>query len=196
MDNGKSDLINHLEFQENLSLYIINKLHYRKCFYTIFMQNERGRLCERASFVKTKSLVNIVCQHFPWRNLYIMLILKLGPKPRCCGNLYTLGDNLPMNLEGSKFLGNWMIFEKDWLVTAAFLFVPLSVRNIFFSDIRIRPDFFEEILVDRKLIKLALISQLCGLYSFEYISSTIPRNLSLSLRNYFSRPSKLYHQFV
>lgn len=89
-----------------------------------------------------------------------------------------------------------MIFEKDWLVTAAFLFATLSVRNIFFSDIRIRRDFFEEILVDRKLIKLALISQLCGLYSFEYISSTIPRNLSFSLRNYFSRPSKLYHQFV
>lgn len=52
MDNGKNDLVNHLEFQENLSLHIINKLHYRKRFYTIFTQNERGRLCERASFVK------------------------------------------------------------------------------------------------------------------------------------------------
>ena len=36
MDTCKSDLINHLEFQENLSLYIINKLHHGKWFCTIF----------------------------------------------------------------------------------------------------------------------------------------------------------------
>ena len=36
MDTCKSDLINHLEFQENLSLYIINKLRHGKCFCTIF----------------------------------------------------------------------------------------------------------------------------------------------------------------
>ena len=36
MDTCKSDLTNHLQFQENLSLYIINKLHHGKCFCTIF----------------------------------------------------------------------------------------------------------------------------------------------------------------
>ena len=36
MDTCKSDLINHLEFQENLSLYVINELHHGECFCTIF----------------------------------------------------------------------------------------------------------------------------------------------------------------
>ena len=36
MDTCKSDLIDHLEFQENPSLYILNKLRHEKCFCTIF----------------------------------------------------------------------------------------------------------------------------------------------------------------
>ena len=36
MGTCKNDLINHFQFQESLSLYIINKLHHGKCFCTIF----------------------------------------------------------------------------------------------------------------------------------------------------------------
>ena len=32
---------------------------------SLFSQNERARLCERVSFVKTNEYVNIVQKHFP-----------------------------------------------------------------------------------------------------------------------------------
>ena len=32
---------------------------------SLFSQNERTRLCEQVSFVKTNELVNIVQKHFP-----------------------------------------------------------------------------------------------------------------------------------
>ena len=32
---------------------------------SLFSQNERARLCERVSFVKTNECVNIVQKHFP-----------------------------------------------------------------------------------------------------------------------------------
>ena len=31
----------------------------------LFSQNERARLCERVSFVKTNEYVNVVQKHFP-----------------------------------------------------------------------------------------------------------------------------------
>ena len=72
MDTCKSDLINHLEFQDNFSLYIINKLHRGKCFCTIFThtsnlfsQNSLARKAPLVRFVKTNSCVNIVRQDFP-----------------------------------------------------------------------------------------------------------------------------------
>ena len=54
MDNGKSDLINHLEFQENLSLYIINKLHYRKCFLYDIYAKRAGEALRASEFCENK----------------------------------------------------------------------------------------------------------------------------------------------
>ena len=63
MDTCKSDLINQLEFKENLSLYIINKLYHGKCFCTLFthsivfakgervIKNELGFIIKEVSFL-------------------------------------------------------------------------------------------------------------------------------------------------
>ena len=63
MDTCKSDLINHLEFQENLSLYIIHKLHMESVFVRylrtrLLSQNSLARKASPVRSVKTNSCVN------------------------------------------------------------------------------------------------------------------------------------------
>lgn len=128
-----------------------------------------------------------------------MDILKLGPKPRSCRNLYALGDNLPTNwrnLEGSKSLGDWMVFQKNWLVAAALLFAPLFVRNIFFSSSE-----FDAISLKRYSLTISQSNSLLSASFMAFIvlnTSAVPssRNVSFSSRNYFSGLSKLHRQFV
>ena len=52
--------------------FIMESADVRHLRTSLFSHNERARLCERVSFVKTNECVNIVRQHFPWRNLYFL----------------------------------------------------------------------------------------------------------------------------
>ena len=124
MDTCKSDLINHLQFEQYRFLH-------GKCFCTIFMHSfvftklTRSQSLARR-FVKTNSCVNIVRQHFPWRNLYICSFRYYSTQ-RCHGNLPFLGGAYVRTL--NHIITTW----RDVLFSYKFCFSPLLTNSFFFS---------------------------------------------------------------
>ena len=83
----RADRPAHSHHNENFS-YKYRFLHgsadVRYLRTSLFSQNERARLCERVSFVKTNEYVNIVRKHFPWWSLFIIQLFREGLWEKMC----------------------------------------------------------------------------------------------------------------